>query len=875
MANEIPIDLVMRVNDQMSTVLDSVAAAADETSRSFDKMSDEGEQISNSLTRNVPLLERISTRFLGVSDSAKKAAGITWDESTNRWRDANSKFISSQEAMQKGFTNADKALYQYKKEAGNAEDATSKLAKSMQNGTQQSGGFSVKLAALGNVAGDLAMRALSAVGGAVGDVFTEMIRGNAEMQTYETQFGVLLKSTDKAKQRLKELAEFGAKTPFELPEVVRADKILQGFGLHSEESAKKFGISGTRIRTLAGDIAAGTGQGFEEMATLLGKFASGATGEAISRFQDLGITTREELAKMGLEFSKSGELITPVAEAFGVVAAAANEKFEGMMDKQSSTFDGMVSNLNDWRNTTLRELGKPLFDALGVQLGKLLDFLNKPETQAMITNVVMSLKSAVESTVAFIEQNWPAIQAVITTVFNAISFAWNNVLKPVIDFIITLFGDLVSNTQEDFGAMSETINGVMNSISSIISGVLSHVMKFWEDNGAEITAYIQETWTAMSDIINGVMEIIFKVIEVVLPQIQKNIEYYMYGIRATFEVVWAAVKIIVGTTLDLIKGIVNTVLALMNGDADKALKIMRDTFESMWNRIVSVVTEMIEDVKTIVNEQLALSGSSIDKQLAAIKEFFETAWKNIYTAVETAINNVRSWITSTLTKIYDDAEWWLNTIKNRWNTFTKNVYDDVVKKFDDIESYVVGILKAIIDVFTTKIPDAVTAAGAFIGGIATAISDKVAMIVGYGTSIISGFIEKITSGVETARSAMAGVMSAISGAIDEKLSAIYDFGANIVTNIANGIKSAPGVIMQALNDIVIGAVNRLLTTFGLAPISTIGGVTASSRTASASSASGSPAGRSTTFNLTANYGNQDERSLRDDVQMLQMIYGGV
>ena len=43
----------------------------------------------------------------------------------------------------------------------------------------------------------------------------------------------------------------------------------------------------------------------------------------------------------------------------------------------------------------------------------------------------------------------------------------------------------------------------------------------------------------------------------------------------------------------------------------------------------------------------------------------------------------------------------------------------------------------------------------------------------------------------------------------------------------------------------------------------------------ASSPRGAPASRNTTFNLTANYGNQDERSLRDDVQMLQMLYGGV
>ena len=56
-----------------------------------------------------------------------------------------------------------------------------------------------------------------------------------------------------------ELAQFGRETPFDLPEVVQADIILQGFGLHAQDAAEKFGFSGEQIRRIAGDVASGTG----------------------------------------------------------------------------------------------------------------------------------------------------------------------------------------------------------------------------------------------------------------------------------------------------------------------------------------------------------------------------------------------------------------------------------------------------------------------------------------------------------------------------------------------------------------------------------------------------------------------------------------
>lgn len=607
MANEVPIDLVLRARDEMSAVLDRVVKETDSLSRSADK-------------------------------------------------------------VQREVDSAGDELGQFARQANAAETA--------------SGGFSVKLGALANIAGDLAMRAMSAIGSAITDVASAMINGNAEFERYTVQFGVLLGGADKAKARLKELAEFGAKTPFELPEVVRADKILQSFGLHSEESAKKFGFSGTQIRTIAGDLASGTGQGFEDMTRYLGMFASGATGEAISRFQELGITTREELAKMGLQFSKSGELTTPTQEAFSVLLRVAQSKFGGMMDAQSKTFEGMLSNLNDWKGQTLRLIGEPIFEVLRDKLGKILEFLNRPETQQAIQNFATGLADTLRTVVTFVEENWPTIQATITTVFDAIAAVWNGVLRPVIEFGVELFTDLFNNVDSNFTAIQDKIDGVMSFLGRIIKQVLDTIWQLWEDNGSEISTFIRDTWDSISKIISDVVEIIVTLIQQNMPLIQDRINAAMAVIKIAFETAWAAVKLVVGTTIEVIKGVISAALQFINGDTEGALNTLKGTFSRIWENIKEVVSGWLSGIKDAINEYLSKSGTDIDTVFKTIRTNIEMAWMNIK----------------------NDIDYAVNTIRNRTAAFFQEMRDDIKLAFDQTIEGIKSSIRDAINFYNTVAP---------------------------------------------------------------------------------------------------------------------------------------------------------------------------
>lgn len=263
-----------------------------------------------------------------------------------------------------------------------AERETRSWTRRVSEGIQQGIGQ-----AFTNIAFSGVQKFFGVVNQGVRSLTTGMVGGNREFEQYNTQFEVLLKSAGLARQRMAELAEFGAKTPFELDGVVQADLVLQGFGLHAQQTAVRFGKSGAEIRTIAGDVASGTKASFEEMAGYLGRFSSGATGEAIARFQELGIVTRQELAGMGVEFSKSGELVSPLDEAMTILLQHMEDKYGGMMDAQSQTLGGMESNLADWVSNAKRILGEPIFELYKQELAGFLEFLNSPAVASAINGI--------------------------------------------------------------------------------------------------------------------------------------------------------------------------------------------------------------------------------------------------------------------------------------------------------------------------------------------------------------------------------------------------------------------------------------------------------------------------------------------------------
>lgn len=201
-------------------------------------------------------------------------------------------------------------------------------------------------------------------------LFAKPVQAAAQVETFQTQFKVLLKSADEAQNRIAELTDFAATTPFQLPEVVKAS-------IQLETLTKGALATGEGLR-MVGDVAAGTGQRIDELSTWFGRLYDGIqsnrpVGEALQRLQELGAVSgdvRAQLEKLHKENRLS-------AEGWALVTKEM-EKFSGMMEERSKTLEGQLSNLEDNFGKVQAAIGGMIAIALSPLLesiSKMIDFM--------------------------------------------------------------------------------------------------------------------------------------------------------------------------------------------------------------------------------------------------------------------------------------------------------------------------------------------------------------------------------------------------------------------------------------------------------------------------------------------------------------------
>lgn len=167
---------------------------------------------------------------------------------------------------------------------------TSKLKNSLSKskGMVSSWAGGVAKIAAGVGVASLISKGISGIGSAFSSAFTIAI----ETEQTEISFTTLLGSADKAKAVLSDLRDFGASTPFEFPELATAGKQLIAFGFSTDELLPQ-------MRQL-GDVAAGLGIPYSELAELYGKMKVGQKimAEDLNQLQGRGIDAINGLSKV-------------------------------------------------------------------------------------------------------------------------------------------------------------------------------------------------------------------------------------------------------------------------------------------------------------------------------------------------------------------------------------------------------------------------------------------------------------------------------------------------------------------------------------------------------------------------------------------------
>ena len=196
------------------------------------------------------------------------------------------------------------------------------------------------------------------VGQGMTGLLNSIVQVRGQFQQLEIAFGTMLGNEQKAKALMDQMIDTAAHTPFDLMGVASGAKQLLAYG----EAADK--VNDTLVRL--GNIASGLSIPLNDIVYLYGTtMVQGRLyAQDVRQFTGRGIPLVKELAKMyGVTAEEINNMVSAGKIGFPDVEKVINSltdaggQFYNLMEKQSASLTGMISNLEDAWDGMLNDIG--------------------------------------------------------------------------------------------------------------------------------------------------------------------------------------------------------------------------------------------------------------------------------------------------------------------------------------------------------------------------------------------------------------------------------------------------------------------------------------------------------------------------------------
>ena len=243
--------------------------------------------------------------------------------------------------------------------------------------------------AAGNMIADFAKKAASELG----KVVQSGVDYNASMESYLTNFKVMLGNEELAATKLAELRKMAASTPFALSDLTEGTQTLLQFGIAADDT--------TGVLQQLGDISLGNADKLQTLVRAYGKMSSAqkVTLENVNMMIDAGFNplnqicdaTGESMSDLYKRISDGRVSFEELQYAVKAATSEGGQFYNGMLEA-SQTFSGRMSTLKDNVAALTGELTSGLFAALGDLVVKLNDvvtsFLDSDEKMAQLKDTI-------------------------------------------------------------------------------------------------------------------------------------------------------------------------------------------------------------------------------------------------------------------------------------------------------------------------------------------------------------------------------------------------------------------------------------------------------------------------------------------------------
>ena len=382
--------------------------------------------------------------------------------------------------------------------------------------------------AAGNMIADFAKKASEELA----KVVKSGIDYNASMESYLTNFKVMLGNEEQAAAKLSELRKMAASTPFALSDLTEGTQTLLQFGIAADDT--------TGVLKQLGDISLGNADKLQTLVRAYGKMSSAhkVTLENVNMMIDAGFNplnqiceaTGESMSDLYKRISDGSVSFEELQYAVQAATSEGGQFYNGMLEA-SQTFSGRMSTLKDNVSALTGELTSGLFAALGDLVVKLNEVVTScldsdekmaqlKETIGIATSVVaaagaaflaykgyIALASAAEVAHTAYTAAMTAAHAAAeagTTGLALAQAALNAVLEAnPIGLVVAALAALAAGLTTAYKT-SETFRNAVNSAFSAVKNIAQSAIGTVVDWINELVAKINGAAAALANLKNGI-----------------------------------------------------------------------------------------------------------------------------------------------------------------------------------------------------------------------------------------------------------------------------------------------------------------------------------------------------------------------------------
>lgn len=233
----------------------------------------------------------------------------------------------------------------------------------------------------------------------------------------------------------------------------------------------------------------------------------------------------------------------------------------------------------------------------------------------------------------------------VITIWTAIQTFFQTILQVIVDFIMMIWGTLVTWWEENNELISQVAEKVWGAIQSVIETFMTYIVPFIQAGWEAILAIVQFVWGLISGAIEIALNFILGIITAIMLAINGDWSGAWEQIKSTVSGAWEAIKTL---ATDLLNDLIAKFQSIYTNASQKFDELKtalvnnftqaKERASELWGAIKQVISDKITEAKTKVTEVAGGIYTAIQTKFTEAKTQATNIFQEIKKAIEDKIN---------------------------------------------------------------------------------------------------------------------------------------------------------------------------------------------------------------------------------------------